>query len=325
MQAAIYHQFGEPNDVLRCEETEKPIPKANEVRIKMRLSPIHNHDLWTIRGNYGYQPELPAIAGTEAVGIIDEIGANVTHLHVGQRVSVANIQNTWAQYFIAPAQQVVAIPEELSDESAAQLIAMPFSCLTLLEFINAKAGDWIILNAASGMVGKTTALLAQTRGIHVINLIRRQNDIAKLHALGIQHVIATENENWAEQVKQLVGAGKLVAGIDSIGGQASRALANVLSANAALISFGTMSGEPMQIDTEDLVFKQITVKGFWGSLVSEAMTAEDKKRLFTELFNKVLAKEIPLPVEAIYPLSEIEKAITASLQAGKNGKILIRG
>ncbi|OBX08676.1 hypothetical protein QV08_03670 [Gallibacterium salpingitidis] len=325
MKAAIYSQFGDPETVIHCTETEKPTPQENEVLIKMHLSPIHNHDLWTIRGNYGYKPNLPAIAGTEAVGTIVENGSGVTHLSIGQRVSVANIQNTWAEYFTVSAQQVVPIPDTLPDEIAAQVIAMPFSCLTLLEFINAKADEWIILNAANGTVGKTTALLAQARGINVINLIRRHSDITHLNALGIKHAIATEDTNWMAQVKNLVANGNLVAGVDSIGGKASFEMAQVLSPQANLISFGTMSGEPMQIATEDLVFKQIVVKGFWGSLVSQSMSTDTKKRLFNELFEQVLSGKISLPVDAIFSLDDIKNAISASLRAGKQGKVLIRG
>ena len=67
----------------------------------MILSPIHNHDLWTVRGEYGYKPALPAaIGGTEAVGVITDVGAGVDEAMIGQRVAVAGINGTWAQYFV---------------------------------------------------------------------------------------------------------------------------------------------------------------------------------------------------------------------------------
>ncbi len=57
------------------------------MRLRVLLSPIHNHDLWTIRGTYGFKPELPARAGTEAVGVVEELGEGVEGLTVGQRVA----------------------------------------------------------------------------------------------------------------------------------------------------------------------------------------------------------------------------------------------
>ncbi|MFW1778962.1 NADPH:quinone oxidoreductase, partial [Acinetobacter baumannii] len=68
MRSIIHRNFGEPVDVLEQADMPKPEPTAGEVRIKTIMSPIHNHDVWTVRGSYGYKPTLPAIGGSEAVG-----------------------------------------------------------------------------------------------------------------------------------------------------------------------------------------------------------------------------------------------------------------
>ena len=97
MRSAIHTTFGEPADVLELGDRQVPQPGAGEVRIKTSLAPIHNHDLWTIRGRYGYKPELPAIGGSEAVGIVDALGEGVEGATVGQRVAVASAHGTWAE------------------------------------------------------------------------------------------------------------------------------------------------------------------------------------------------------------------------------------
>ena len=107
MRSAIHTTFGEPADVLELGDRQVPQPGAGEVRIKTSLAPIHNHDLWTIRGRYGYKPELPAIGGSEAVGIVDALGEGVEGVTVGQRVAVASVHGTWAEYFLAPARLLV--------------------------------------------------------------------------------------------------------------------------------------------------------------------------------------------------------------------------
>ena len=84
MRSAIHTTFGEPADVLALEESPVPEPGPGQVRIKTILSPIHNHDLWTVRGSYGYKPELPAIGGSEAVGTVDALGEGVTGITIAR-------------------------------------------------------------------------------------------------------------------------------------------------------------------------------------------------------------------------------------------------
>ena len=324
MRSAIHTAFGEPAEVLELGDRPIPQPGPGEVRVKTTLAPIHNHDLWTIRGRYGYRPDLPAIGGSEAVGIVDALGDDVEGVSNGQRVAVASVHGTWAEYFLAPARLLVPMPEAIPDETAAQLIAMPLSALMLLEFLEVDQGQWIVQNAANGAVGKTLAMLAAARGINVLNLVRRDAGVDELAALGIDHVVSTAQPEWQEIARAILGSGLARAGIDSIGGAASAALLGLLGEGGALVSFGTMAGEPMQIDSGSLIFKQATVKGFWGSKVSLAMSADDKRRLVGELLQRTLAGELLLPVEAVYDLADAAQAAAASLQPARKGKVLLR-
>jgi NADPH:quinone reductase-like Zn-dependent oxidoreductase len=97
MKAATYTQFGEPAEVLIVKDVPRPEPKPGEVLIRTILSPIHNHDLWTIRGTYGYKPELPALGGSEAAGMIEAVGEGVDAAMVGKRVVNAGKIGTWAE------------------------------------------------------------------------------------------------------------------------------------------------------------------------------------------------------------------------------------
>ncbi|MFT4020239.1 MAG: zinc-binding dehydrogenase [Acinetobacter sp.] len=324
MKAVIHTQFGEPEDVLFVDEQPIPQPSADEIRVKTILAPIHNHDIWTVRGRYGYKPSFPAIGGSEAVGIVDAVGENVSHVQVGQRVAIASAHGTWAQYFVAPARMVIPIPDTIADELAAQLIAMPLSSLMLLDFLEIQTGEWLIQNAASGAVGKTLAMLAQNRGVHTISLVRRDDAIAELQQLGIQHVVSTAQSDWKDQVKAIVGDASISSAVDSIGGTASTDLVELLGENGTLVSFGTMKGEPMQIPSGDVIFKQIVIKGFWGSKVSKNMTVEHKLRLIGELLQAAAQNKLQLPIEGTFEFSEIKDAVQASLKTGKVGKVLLR-
>ncbi|USA52462.1 zinc-binding dehydrogenase [Acinetobacter sp. C32I] len=323
MQSIIHHSFGEPVDVLQLGDMPQPEPKAGEVRIKMIMSPIHNHDVWTVRGSYGYKPTLPAIGGSEAVGIVDAVGEGVDASKLGQRVAVAGVHGSWAEYFIAPAASIIALNDAIDDQTAAQLIGMPISALMLLDFVNVQAGQWLIQNTANGAVGKTVAMIAQARGLQVINLVRRSDAIAEMQALGIQHVVATDQPDWKQQVKAIHADQSLIAGVDSIGGSASGEMLNLLSENSLLVSFGSMTGETMQISSGDLIFKQATVKGFWASVVNKEMPAERKKALFVELITLATQKKLVLPVEGVFSFDQIEAAALKATQGARQGKVLL--
>ena len=324
MRSAIHTTFGEPADVLQLGDQPVPQPGPGEVRIKTLLSPIHNHDLWTVRGQYGYKPALPAIGGSEAVGTVDALGEGVQGVALGQRIAVAGVHGSWAEYFIAPAPLLVPLPVAIADEAAAQLIAMPLSALMLLEFLGVESGDWIVQNTANGAVGKTLAMLAAARGVHVLGLVRRDAGVDELKALGINNVLSTAQPDWKARAQALLGDTLAHAAVDSIGGQASADLVSLLGDNGTLVSFGTMAGEAMQIPSGDLIFKQATVKGFWGSKVSQQMSVENKRRLVGELLQRVLSGELELPVQAIYELGDVAEAVTASLLPGKIGKVLLK-
>ena len=324
MRSAIHTTFGEPADVLALEESPVPEPGPGQVRIKTILSPIHNHDLWTVRGSYGYKPELPAIGGSEAVGTVDALGEGVTGITIGQRVSVASVHGSWAEYFLAPAAGLVPVPDSISDEAAAQLIAMPFSAITLLDFLEVASGDWVIQNTANGAVGKTLAMLAAARGVHIVNLVRRDAGVEELAALGIANAVSTATDGWQDRVRAITGDAPIRAAVDSIGGQASAELLSLLGEDGLLVSFGTMAGEPMQISSGNLIFKQAVGKGFWGSKVSAAMPAEAKRRLLGELIRLVASGELKLPAGAVFGLDQVADAVRASLTAGKAGKVLLK-
>lgn len=324
MRAALHEQFGDPTEVLHGGEAPTPQPGAGEVRVRTVLAPIHNHDLWTVRGQYGYKPTLPAIGGSEATGVIEALGEGVTGLQEGQRVSAASVHGTWAESFIAPARMVIPMPDSIDDNMAAQLIAMPLSALMLLEFLQVEEGQWIVQNAANGAVGKALAMLAKARGVHCLNLVRRDDGVAEMQALGIDHTVSTAQPDWMAQVRAQLGEGGAAAAVDSVGGKASGELVNLLGENGTLVSFGSMTGEPMQIGSGDVIFKQATVKGFWGSKVSQAMAPEDKRRLVGELLTLAAAGGLSLPVDAVFGLDQIAEAAKASLQPGRNGKVLLK-
>lgn len=324
MRALVHHEFGDPAEVLAVEERPLPQPGAGEVRVRMLLSPIHNHDLWTVRGTYGFKPELPAQAGTEALGVVDAVGEGVEQLTVGQRVVTGGTFGVWAEYFVTRAAGLIPVPDGLPDESAAQLVSMPFSAISLLESLGLSEGDWLIQNAANGAVGRMVAQLGAARGLNVVGLVRRSAGVEELRAQGIERVVATDDAGWRDRLADITGGAPITAGVDSVGGSSAGDVLSTLAENGTLVVFGAMASPTLELASGDIIFKQATVKGFWGSVVSREMPADQRGRLFQELFARLQDGTLTLPVAGVHGLDDIAGAVAASGEAGRVGKVLLR-
>lgn len=324
MKALIHHSFGNPAEVLTVEETDAPEPGPGEARVRLTLAAIHNHDLWTVAGTYGYKPSFPARSGTEAVGVVEAVGEGVTHLEIGQRVATGGTFGVWAEQFVANAAALIPVPDGIPDEVAAQLVAMPFSAISLLDSLNLSEGDWLIQNAANGAVGRLVAQLAKPRGINVVGLVRREAGIAELEAQGIDRIVATDSEGWQDRVAAITGGAPITIGIESVGGTAAGDVMSQLAENGTLVVFGAMASPTLEISSGDVIFKQATIRGFWGSKVSGAMPAEDRRRLMGELFTALADGTITLPVETTFALADIADAVKAHFTPGRTGKVLLK-
>ena len=324
MRALVQHQFGDPAEVLAVEEVELPEPGPGQVRLKVVLSPIHNHDLWTVRGDYGYKPELPARAGTEALSVVDALGEGVEGIEIGQRVVTASVFGVWSEYVIAPAAALIPVPDAVADEAAAQVISMPLSAASLLEYLEVSEGDWIVQNAANGAVGRLVAQLAASRGVRVLGLVRRAAGVDELAAVGIHDVVGTDAENWRDRVAEITGGASIRAGVDSVGGAAAGDVTSLLGENGTLVVFGAMASPTMEIPSGDVIFRQLTVRGFWGSKVSAAMDPAHRVELIREIITLVAQGKLDLPVSQIFPLEQIADASRLNFEPGRVGKVMLR-
>ena len=324
MRALVQPQFGDPSEVLSVQEVPDPQPGPGQALVRVLLSPIHNHDLWTVRGSYGFKPDMPARAGTEAVGVVEALGEGVEGLSVGQRVASGGSFGSWAELIVAPAAGLIPVPDAISDEAASQLVSMPFSAIALLDFLEVSEGDWIVQNAANGAVGRLVAQLAAARGVRVLGLVRRADGVTELSEQGIGDIVATDDDGWRDRVREVVGDAPIVAGVDSVGGSAAGDVVSLLADDSVLVVFGAMASPTLEISSGDVIFKQVVVKGFWGSKVFPAMDADKRARLMGELVSGIAAGTLTLPVEKVYGLDEISDAARASAEPGRRGKILLR-
>jgi NADPH:quinone reductase-like Zn-dependent oxidoreductase len=308
---------------MRVEDVPLPEPGPGQVRLRVAMSPIHNHDLALVRGLYGTLPALPHRPGTEAVGVVDAVGAGVTALAVGDRVT-GGVMGGWSEFALADAARLVAVPPEVADETACQLSSMPMSAVRLLADLEAKPGDWIVQNAANGLVGKLLARLAAERGIRVLNVVRRAAAIEEMAAEGIGDVVSTDVEGWKERARAITGGAPILRAVDSIGGRAADELMDLVAETGRLVSFGSLSREPIQISNRNLLYKRATISGFWAARPDQKMTPEQLAAARLDLVRRAAEGSLRLTVAKIFALPEAANAAAASMQAGRGGKIVIK-
>ncbi|MFD1561714.1 zinc-binding dehydrogenase [Paraburkholderia silviterrae] len=323
MRAIAYNQFGRPDEVLTVVDRPEVSPGPGQIRIRVNLASVHNHDYVTVLGRYGYRPELPAIGGSEAVGVIDATGDGAK-LAVGQRVGFLNQSGTWAEQVVVSEAAATPIPETIPDEIATQLLSMPVSALALLNSLRLAEGDWVVQNAANGAVGVTLAKLAQARKLNVLNIVRRPTAIGELAAIGITNTISSEDADWKNHAKALVGDARIASAIDSIGGKAANDLADLLSADGELVIFGSLTGQPLELNGGQLLFKELNVRGFWASRLMQRITPGQRAELYRDVLGFAASGDLVLPVGGIFKFEDVTAAMVAHGTAGRGGKILLR-
>jgi NADPH2:quinone reductase len=225
---------------------------------------------------------------------------------------------------LADVDDLVVVGEDTTDEVAAQLVSMPFSAISLLESLDVAEGDWVVQNAANGTVGRLVAQLAAARGINLVGLVRRTDAVEELAAQGIGNVVATDAPGWEDALAALTAGGRIAVGVDSVGGDASGELVSVLGEEGVLVVFGGMESPVMHIPSGDLMFKSLTVVGFWSSQVRARMDPRRRAALLAELNDHIAAGDLTLPVEATYDFDAAREAATANGVPGRSGKVLLR-
>jgi NADPH:quinone reductase-like Zn-dependent oxidoreductase len=309
--------FGDPSEVVEQVEVPEPgDPNANEALVAVEYSPINYSDLLTIRGWYGVRPPLPSGIGNEGVGRVLAVGAGIDHLSVGDRVVVSAPHFTWREQVKLPATGLFPLPPDADPQQLAMLtINPPTAALLLSEYITLMPGDWVIQNAGNSGVGRSVIAFARDRGLHTVSLVRRPELIDELVALGGDAVLA-EGPEVAAQVARATGNAKIALALDGVGGESARMLASSLAPRGVLVVYSSMSGKPGLVNPLDLIFRGVSVRGFW--LDYPEFRASPKGLEAIKTGARLIAEgKLYAPVSATYPLAAAKEAFAHAQSGGK--------
>ena len=325
MRALRFSEFGDPLEVLRLEKAESPEPRPGEVRLRMTARPVNASDLLTIRGRYAWLPQLPATPGQEGVGRIDALGDGVTKWKVGQRVIPMSVTGTWQEMVLTSAAQLIPAPDEVNDAVAAQFLIHPLTAWLLLEQVTVPLGAWVLQTAAASTMGRLVVQMAPLRGLRTINVVRRPEQVAELRSLGADEVIDVSHEDLRNRVKAITGGEGVLLAFDAVGGDLGARALRTLAPGGTLVAYGIRNVEPLPVEGAHLVFRGITVRGFWLSSWFQTSTAANRARVVGEVMSLLAQGLVDPAVEAQFELEDFAAAIRRAEAPGRHGKVLLVG
>lgn len=282
-------------------------PGADEVRIRQHACGLNFIDVYYRNGLYPL-PALPAILGTEAAGVIEAVGAHVTHLKVGDRVAYCRPMGAYCQARVIPADALVKLPDGISFEQGAAMMLKGLTAQYLLRrTYRVQAGDTILIHAAAGGVGLIACQWAKALGARVIGTVSTEEKAALAKAHGCDYPVISTRENIVQRVREITGGKGVAVVYDSIGKDTFETSLDCLQPLGMLVSFGNSSGPVTGVNLGILAQK--------GSLFLTRPTLAtyiaqrgDLEAMSAELFEMVLSGKVKIDIHQRYALQDVAQA-----------------
>lgn len=211
MRAIRIHSYGGP-EVMRLEELARPLPRGGEVLVRVHAASVNFLDVQKRRGELKKQafyhrgndgkPEFPVTLGSQGVGTVEALGADVHNLNIGDRVSFA--AESYATHAVLPALRLIRIPDDLSFEQAAAGMNQGFLAYAFTHFAYpVKPDDWCLIQAAAGGIGLLLCQMVKIRGGRVIGVTSSERKAKFVREAGADEVIISTNSEIAAEVRKI--------------------------------------------------------------------------------------------------------------------------
>ncbi len=323
MKQVKFNTFGPPFAVASCVDgADVGDPSPWEVIVNVEVFPINVADLAMLAGDYGTLPQLPASIGMEAVGTVSQCGDAVQALEEGDRVVIL-ANNNWAERRKVTLNAVQKVPKDIDVAQLSLLKVNPTTAYMLLnDFVALEPGDWIIQSAPLSSVGQSVLQLAQSRGIKTVNVIHRPELKERVMERG-GDVVMEDGPDLSQRVQALIGLAPISLALDAVAGPGTQHLADCLSDGGRIINYGMLSGESCVLAPEHIIFRGISLEGFWLSKIVNRMSHQDRNDLFGQLTQLIANQKLNIEIDSYYPMSDLKSAIQRAMERGRQGKVLV--
>ncbi|MFF7260585.1 NADPH:quinone oxidoreductase family protein [Streptomyces sp. NPDC008159] len=258
MQAWQVHENGEPSEVMRLHDVERPTPGDGQVLLKVRAANINFPDVLMARGHYQVRPPLPFTPGVEICAETED----------GRRViaTPALPYGGFAEYAVADAAALLPAPDALDDAEAAALhIGYQTGWFGLHRRARLEAGETLLVHAAAGGVGSAAVQLGKAAGATVIGVVGGADKAAVARELGCDVVVDRRSEDVVSAVKDATGGRGADVIYDPVGGEAYTQSTKVVAFEGRIVVVGFASGTIPSPGLNHALVKNYAILGLhWG-------------------------------------------------------------
>lgn len=321
-----FHELGGP-EVLRMEDVAVGEPGVGELLIRVDAIGLNRAEVLFRSGEYIEPARFPARLGIEAAGVVEAVGADVPGFAVGQQVSVIpafsmNDYGVYAERAVVPARAVLRRPEGL-DAVAGSAVWMPYLTAygALVEVGGMRAGDTVVLTAASSSVGLAAIQVARSVGAVPVAATRTRAKREALLKAGAAEVIVTAEEDVVGRVRELTAGRGAEFVFDAVAGPGVVDLARVVAPGGTLFLYGALSGRPTPYPGFDLGMPALNMRTY---TLHETTRDPERLRRAEAFVTAGLGTGVFAPVvDRVFALEEIAEAHRYMEAGSQVGKIVV--
>ncbi len=285
-------------------------PGPGEVRIRHHAVGLNFIDVYQRTGLYPLP--LPAQLGMEAAGVIEAVGAGVSHVQVGDRAAYASQPpGSYCDVRVMPAQCVCKLPDAISFETGAAMMLKGLTAQYLLKRTlpqgGLQAGDFVLFHAAAGGVGLIACQWARALGLQLIGTAGSDAKCALALEHGATHAINYATDDFAARVKDITGGKGVKVVYDSVGKDTWDKSLDCLSPFGLLASFGNASG-PVPPFAPGMLGPKGSLYVTRQTIFSHIATRESTQAMADDLFAVVGSGQVKIRIDQRYPLEAVQQA-----------------
>ena len=285
-------------------------PGPGEIRIRHHACGLNFIDVYQRTGLYANP--LPLTLGMEGAGVVEAVGAGVTHLKVGDRAAYAsNPPGSYSEARVMPAKTVVKLPDHIAYDTAAGMMLKGLTAQYLLKRTlpvqGLKAGDHALFHAAAGGVGLIACQWAKALGLQLIGTAGSAAKCALALQHGAAHVIDYSKEDFVARVKDITGGQGVKVVYDSVGKDTWEGSLNCLRPFGLMASFGNASG-PVPPFAPGALGPKGSLYVTRQTLFTHIATREATQEMADDLFAVVGSGAVKIRIDQRYPLAEVAQA-----------------
>ena len=324
MKAIAYHEYGSA-DVLKYEEVEKPVPKADELLIKVRAASVNPLDWRLMEGNprflrlfFGLRKPRLGRPGVDVAGDVEAVGRNVTQFKPGDKV-FGGCSGAFAEYACTTASKLAMKPDNVTFEQAA---SVNVAGLTALQGLRDKGkiqpGSKVLINGAAGGVGTFAVQVAKSFGAHVTGVCSTGN-VEMVRSIGADEVIDYTLQDFT--TSDLTSNQRYDLILDCVGNHSFSACRRVLNPNGRLVGIGAPHDVKMLALLAPMI-KDLVLSAF-GSQKAVMFIAKSSPGDLTLIGELIATGKIEPVIDRRYSLSETPDAVRYLEKGHARGKVII--